>query len=159
MSTDSTKISVGLSRRIRSKFSLNAKITLAACTVLSFIGIWDLIARMEHRNAKVDKSAPAPDLRTHPQRIPFTPAPWPTIPPLSEIPPIPTLAPTSTTWAQFIQAGQVPNSDGAGETIIQLAPLPMLAPLPTLAPLPDIPEPPSLSPLPAFVTNNHSGGS
>ena len=72
-------------KRKRVKFTTSAKVTLAAMSVMGFIGGWDLIARLESSDAQAGPQIPddlLPALRpvTEPA---ITPTPWPTIPPLA----------------------------------------------------------------------------
>jgi hypothetical protein len=149
-------------KRKRAAFTGSAKVTLAALSVLGFIGGWDVIARLDHHK-EAQASEPVPVSPAANARVLAQPIPWPTIPPLPELSPIPTLVPTLTT------AGQRGDSLAAAQpgqqiapAAIQIAPLPTLAPLPALAPLPTLPAPPPPPP-PAPVWNggggNQSGGS
>ncbi len=136
-------------RKRPQKFTNSARVTLATLSVLSFIGGWNLIGRLEQAEAQTNEpSAPPPPT---PTSLRSTPTPWPTILPLADIPAVPTLLPTLTTSGQ-----QKIDMPAVEVSPINLAPLPALAPLPTLAPLPQMPVPP---PPPPPVVNNHSGGS
>ncbi len=154
-------------RRKQSKFTGSAKITLATLSVATFIGGWNLIARVESKDAQASEPAPVP--------LPPTPFPasnlsapiptsWPTIPPLATLPPIPTLVPTFTSQ-QPASVAQLENQTGGPAANVelapvQIAPLPTLIPLPTLAPLPSIPAPPPPPPpVPVWNGSNSSGGS
>lgn len=156
MNSDVTRISPG--RKNRRKFTTSTKVTVTALSVLSFIGGWDLIARLENQDAQADAlpSTPAPALSPTAISLPATP--WPTIPPLAELPPIPTLLPTLTTFGQIDASIQPLRGGDSSVGRIELAPLPVLAPLPTLAPLPPMPAPPP-PPAPAGGGGNRSGGS
>jgi hypothetical protein len=151
-------------KRKRAKFTNSTKVTLAALSVMGFIGGWDFIARLDS-NKEAQASSPNAGnlpLASSPAAEPIIrPTPWPTVPPLAELAPIPTLVPTRTI------DGQVPGS--LGDTLAvrqdnapaQIAPIPTLAALPTLAPLPTLPPPPPPPP-PAPTWNgggNFSGGS
>ena len=151
-------------KRNRATFTTSAKVTVAALSVMGFIGGWDLIARLD-RGQEAQASgnlSPASPPATEPIIIP---TPWPTIPPLAELPPIPTLAPSRITAEQMAS----PQPGSQGDTLAvpqdsapaQLAPVPTLAPLPALSPLPTLPPPPPPpAPAPAWSGNgNFSGGS
>lgn len=150
-------------KRKRAAFTGSAKVTLAALSVLGFIGGWDVLARLD-QNKTAQASEPAPVSPASNARVLVQPTPWPTIPPLPELSPIPTLLPTLTTAGQpgdslaAVQSGQ-PIAPAA----IQIAPAPTLAPLPALAPLPTLPAPPPPPPPPVWTDNggggNQSGGS
>ena len=155
------------SKRKRTKFSGNAKITLAAVSMIGFVGGWNLIARLEHEEAQANEPQPFnPEPVLQPASLAPTSTPWPAIPPLPELSPIPKLRPTLTT----AQLGDTLTPSQQGDTLkplldpvaVQVAPLPTLAPPPPLAPLPPLPEPPPPPP-PAPAWNggggNHSGGS
>jgi hypothetical protein len=154
--TNITKIS----KRKPHKFTGRAKMAVAALSILSFVGSWDLIARSD-QNYQAQANKPTPLLPTAYVRPP-TPTPWPAIPSLAEIPPIPTLAPTLTLQYSTLLA----NSE-QGEVLglnpevalFQPAPVPTLVPLPTLAPLPSLPAPPPAPPIVSAGGGNHSGGS
>jgi hypothetical protein len=150
-------------KRKRAKFTNSAKVTLAALSVMGFIGGWDLIARLD-TNREAQASGNLPPASPPANEPVIIPTPWPTIPPLAELPLIPTLAPTHTTAGQM--ASTQPGSQGDTLAIpqdnapAQIAPVPTLAPLPTMAPLPTLPPPPP--PPPAQTWNgggNFSGGS
>jgi hypothetical protein len=159
MSSDLTQISPSHRR----KFTGRARVTLTAVSLMSFLGGWNLIARLENQTAQAG-SIPLkpPSLPT--STLP-TPAAWPTVQPLAEIPPIPTLVPTRTTWPTTgagLQSDQTGQEKFTGAPApVTLAPLPALAPLPTLAPLPPLPAlpPPPPPPAPAGGGGNNSGGS
>ena len=139
-------------KRKRTKFTGGAKVTLAALSVISFVGGWDLIARLDWQEAQASPSEAASTANQLPR-----PTPRPTIAPLTNLPPIPTLPPTQT--ADLSQPVQM-DSAAASEVS---APVPTLTPLPDLAPLPPMPELPPLPPSPVQTWNggngNHSGGS
>lgn len=156
MSTDKTRI-----RRAPPKFTGSARVTLAAFSLIGFVGSWNLIAHVENRQAQANGSSLPTLVPTAPVVIvpTLTPTPWPTIAPLLEFQPVPTL-------------NSVANStiDAAAETAINpvitldIAPI-QVAPLPTMAPLPAIPDmpappppPPPPPPMPAGGWQN-SGGS
>jgi len=126
----------------RTVLTNSAKVTLTAASILSFIGGWNLIARLEHREAQANESDPNSHLPavTMPTSARTSPTRWPTISPLAEVPPIPTLVPTLTPVGQFgtpvRPAGQNESVDGISGVPIQIAPLPTLAPLPELPALP-----------------------
>lgn len=161
MSTDTTIIS----RRKRQEFTVGAKMTLTALTVMGFIGTWNIIARLESQaaaNEVVPEALPAPAQTTVPIRLASTP--WPTIPPLTELPPMPDLNSTLMTFEQ--SPGTVPLEQGAVPAtkplvdLAEIAPIPTLGPLPTLEPIPPFPEIPPLSnPIAATGNGHHSGGS
>jgi hypothetical protein len=143
--------------RKRAKFTGGAKITLAAAGILSFVGGWNLIARVEQKDVQASEPpAPVPGATLPPA----TPTPWPTIPPLVDLPAIPTLVPTLTTAGFPVVESNNPDDENEG---VQAAPLPTLVPLPTLAPLPvlqaPVPPPPPPMPAPSSGSQNQSGGS
>jgi hypothetical protein len=137
--------------RKRVKFTGSARVTLAALSVISFVGGWDLIARLDNQEAQA-----SPKNLNLPQNQSPQPTPWPTIAPLTNLPPIPTLIPTQT-------ASQVAGLPAENTAPMQPVSVPTLAPLPALAPLPPMPELPALPPPVAAQTwngnGNHSGGS
>jgi len=137
-------------KRKQTKFTGGTKVTLAALSVISFVGGWDLIARVDNQKAQAKPSNPV-----SPQNSLPVPTPWPTIAPLSALPPIPTLPPSNTASSPAVQADS--------SAIITENPAPaQLAPIPALAPLPPMPDLPPLPPPPAQTWNgngNHSGGS
>jgi hypothetical protein len=141
--------------RKRAAFTGSAKVTLAALSVLGFIGGWDVIARLDHQK-EAQASEPAPLSPVVNANRLLQPTFWPTIRPLPELSPIPTLAPTLTTARQL---GEALAAGQSGQPIepaaIQFAPVPTLAPLPALAPLPTLPAPP---PPPAPVWTDSGGG-
>jgi hypothetical protein len=163
MRTDTTIIS----RRKRQEFTVGAKVTLTALTVMGFIGTWNIIARMESRAALADEmppeALPAPAQTAIPIRL--TPTPWPTIPALTELPLIPDL--NTEPKAFFGPSPETVQLAGGGvpatETRVdfaQIAPIPTLGPLPALepiAPFPEIPRP--SNPNAAASNGHHSGGS
>jgi|GEM_PF-1681479 len=158
MSKDTTIISS--TRYNRAKFTTSAKLALTAFSVMGFIGGWNMIGRVEKQLNRNDKPAPAPSpsLWPTPTSITVSPTPWPTIQPLTELPPIPTLVPTFTTVGHPAQSGT--QLDTAPSTSVQFVPIPTLAPLPALE-LPTIPPPPP-PPLPPPIPaggGNSSGGS
>lgn len=145
------------------KITPSHKLTMGALGMLTVVGGWNIIGRMESSNSASDsvvEGVPSP----MPTPIPASPTPWPTIQPLSKIPrlefePLPTLA----AWD--------PNLNGKNGTVAEqeatagsfdLAAVPSAAPLPTLAPLPTIPEyvpPPPPPPAPAKVASKPSSNS
>lgn len=144
--------------RKRAKFTGSAKITLAAASILSFVGGWNLIAHIEQKDAQASEPpTPVPS----PTLPPATPTPWPTIPSLADLPAIPTLVPTLTTAGFPII--ETTNPNGGNIEAVQAAPLPTMAPLPTLAPLPVLQAPVPLPPPPPMPVPNgdqhQSGGS
>ena len=62
MSTDTTIIS----RRKRQEFTVGAKMTLTALTVMGFIGTWNIIARLESQAAAAMHCEDLRGLRRHP---------------------------------------------------------------------------------------------
>jgi hypothetical protein len=143
-----TQTIISKTRRKQMKVTTGAKITLTALSLLSFMGGWDLLARLDPRH-QVQASAPAPI----PQRlIRPTPTPWPTVRPLAQRPLIPTLEPILITPPTASLSG---SEQGNGPVLTNDNPI--LAPIPTLAPLPPLPAPPP--PAPSGGGNNHSGGS
>lgn len=157
MSKDVTIISS--TRYNRAKFTTSAKLTLTAFSVMGFIGGWNMIGRMEKQLNPTDEPAPSPSpsLWPTPASLAIPPTPWPTIQPLTELAPIPTLEPAFTNVGQPAQSeAQLDTSTSA---LVQFAPIPTLAPLPALAPLPTIPPPPPPPPPMSAGGGNHSGGS
>lgn len=156
MTSNITKIS----KRKPHKFTGRAKMAVAALSILSFVGSWDLIARSD-QNYQAQASKPTALLPTAYARPP-TPTPWPAIPSLAEIPPIPTLAPTLTLQHSTLLANSE-QGEALGSNpevaLFQPAPVPTLASLPTLAPLPSLPAPPPAPPIVSAGGGNHSGGS
>jgi len=162
MSTDTTIIS----RRKRQEFTVGAKVTLTALTVMGFIGTWNIIARVESRAAPANEmppeALPAPAQAAIPIRL--MPTPWPTIPALTELPPIPDLNSDSIIFGQspgtiLLEGETLPVT----ETMVdfaEIAPIPTLGPLPVLEPIAPFPEiPPQSNPIAAAVNGHHSGGS
>lgn len=137
-------------RRKPAKFTATGKITLTAVSLIGFIGGWNLIAQAENQPAQANEPAFEPTV--HPVIISATATPWPTIAPLAQLPPIPTLAAGAS-----IQAAQ---STLAANPVasVELVPL-QLAPLPTLAPLPAQAAPPPPIPVQPAGNWNSSGGS
>lgn len=157
MSTNVAKIS----RRKQTKLTGGVKVTLAALSVMSFIGGWDLIARLEQtKEAKAGEPdlPPSPAIAVNP-----TPTPWPTIAPLVEFSAIPTLVPTVVgqgTGSASPTGGQEPVTARQDAPAFQVASMPTLVPLPTLAPLPAMPAPPPPPPSSGGGGGGHrSGGS
>ncbi len=145
-------------RKRPAKFTTGARVTLAALSLLSFIGGWNLIARQEAPAAQADDPVLPPTPTPGPAPVAPLPTPWPTLPPLADIPPVPTLIPTRThSSPSGAVRGDVTEKS---EATIKSAPLPALAPLPTLAPLPEMPvAPPPPPPAVNFGGGNQSGGS
>lgn len=144
-------------KRKSSKFSGGAKTTLAALSVISFFGGWNIVAHVDGKNAQAapEPAPPEPVVQTMPAVVP-TSTPWPDIAPLPELPPIPTLAPLATAGqANGIAPAAANPVNLSPQTTMQLAPMPAPAPLPTLAPLPAMPAMPQLPPPPVF---NGGGG-
>jgi hypothetical protein len=159
MSTNVTRIS----RRRPPRLTGGIKATLAALGVITFVGGWNGIARLEQAKeaqASEPSPLPAPLVASNP-----TPTPWPAIPPLPEFPPIPTLAPTPA--GQWVDATSPAGEQGTtlagqNEPAFQVAALPTLAPWPALAPLPSMPAPPPPPPPPPSSSGgggHRSGGS
>jgi hypothetical protein len=147
-----------MKRQKRAKLTHKARATLTAFSLLSFIGGWNVIAHLEKKDNTVSNVNPVPS--PTPTTIRPTPTPWATIPPLVDIPPIPTLLPTRTTTGEGLSTEAVQTNDN--NVVIQAAPLPTMVPLPTLAPIPELPTPPPPpppQPLQQAGGNNHSGGS
>jgi hypothetical protein len=146
-------------KRKRVKFTGGAKVTLAALSMISFVGGWDLIARLDNKEAQA--SPPSPVDAQNQLLLPVA-TPWPTIPPLPNFAPVPTLVPTQTT----AQLSDSPQPQRQGDTLagsanaapLQIAPVPTLVPLPTLAPLPAMPQLPPPPPPPPVQTWNGGGG-
>lgn len=144
-------------KRRPAKFSGGAKITLTALSLFGFVSGWNVIARMEASEAQAGELAATPPSSSPPPVSSLgdtVPTPWPTIPALPELKPVPTLVPTLT------------GNGGLNLTVqpavkVELAPV-QLAPLPTMAPLPPMPEapppPPPPPPMPAGGWQQ-SGGS
>ncbi len=157
------------SKRKPKKFTGSTKVTLAALSMISFIGGWNLIARLEGKETQVPQPTPTPlpptsTLLTRPSAPLPTATPWPAIAPLPSLSPIPALTTAQQLGDQInIPApGMEPASGPAEITPIQIVPLPTLAPLPTMAPLPAISVPPPPPPPVVVWTDgggNHSGGS
>jgi hypothetical protein len=155
-------------KRKRAKFTNSAKVTLAALSVMGFIGGWDLIARLDRikeAEASSSNTVTLPPTSPPAAELIIRPTPWPTITPLPELSAIPTLVPTRTSAGQT--ASTRPSSQGDTLTVrqdkapAQIAPVPTLDPLPTLAPLPTMPPPPPPPPAPTWNggNGNFSGGS
>ena len=132
-------------KRKPKKFTSSGKVTLTALSLLGFFGGWNAIGRMEYRDTPA--AQPSDNANSGPVfALPVsTPTPWPTIAPLADIPPIPTL--------KSEPAMPVGSWEPAtGEIAINTVPTPIsLAPLPTFAPLPPVPSIPELQPLPQPV--------
>jgi hypothetical protein len=148
------------SRRKQTKLTGGVKVTLAALSVMSFIGGWDLIARLERTK---EAKASGPDLPSSSlSAVNPTPTPWPTIAPLPEFAVIPTLVPTLVSQAAGSLSptgSQGSVTAGQNSPVFQIAPLPTPAPLPTLAPLPVMPAPPPPPPPPQPPSSGSGGGS
>jgi len=147
-------------KRKRMKFTGGAKVTLAALSMIGFVGGWDLIARLDKQEAQASPPSPA---GSENRLMEPSPTPWSTIPPLAEIPPIPTLAPAQAAISpgDSLQSNRQ-NDSLASAAPVQMAPVPTLAPLPALAPLPPMPKLPPPPPPPAQTWTgggNSSGGS
>lgn len=155
MSQDATIVS---KRRKPAKFTTSARLTLTAFSVMGFIGGWNMIGRMEKQANPPNEPAPTPSPLPGPTpaSASVSPTPWPTIRPLGQLPPIPTLEPAFTNGGQPAQLGT--QLDTSTSSPVQFAPIPTLAPLPALEPLPTIPAPPPPPPIPAWG-GNQSGGS
>ena len=152
MSTDETRI-----RRAPPKFTGSAKVTLAAFSLIGFVGSWNLIARVEDRQAKANELPPPPLAPAiAPVVIAPMPTPWPTVAPLPELQAIPTLRSVANPAIGAAPATEINPVITLDIAPIQLAPLPTMAPLP---PMPDAPPPPPPPPpMPAGGWQN-SGGS
>ena len=138
-----------LPKRKPKKFSGSAKVTLTAVSLLGFVGGWNVIARLESQ--KAESNPPLDDPATAQVNIlpVSTATPWPTIAPLVDIPPIPTLNPSLTTMKEDLQPVVAGNVTYRGApTSVSLKPLPTFAPLP---PMPTIPAP---APLPQTMPGN-----
>lgn len=138
-------------KKKRTKLTTGGKITLTAFSLMGFIGGWNLIAHLDKPTAQADELPPRP------ASSPVLPAPtpWPTVPPLVDRQPVPTLLPTRT----ILGADQPPVSFKPEVQPVQIAPLPTLAPLPALAPLPELPAAPPPPPPPPVPNQQWSGGS
>ena len=151
MSNDKTVI-----RRAPAKFTGSARVTLAAISLIGFVGGWNLIARVENQEAQADTSPTPPVLPTPSTLAMPTPTPWPAIAPPPELSPVPTLRSIGNSVANL-----VPETAPNPVTSLEIAPV-QVAPLPTMAPLPPVPDapppPPPPPPMPADGWQN-SGGS
>jgi hypothetical protein len=125
--------------RIRqAKLGNGFRATLIAFSLMSFVIIWDLVARRDAAKAISDNSvqtsatvAPKPTL-----------TPWPTLAPIPTMAAIPTLPPIAEgSMAQVASGGKSGTGEVPGAALNISAP-PSLPAMPTLAPLPDMPAPP-----------------
>jgi len=133
---------------------------------MGFIGTWNIIARMESRAAPANEVPPevlpAPAQTAVPLRV--GPTPWPTISPLTELPPIPDLDSGPLIFGQSPGTVQYERERlPTAETMVdfaEFAPIPTLGSLPALEPISPFPEIPPLSnPNAAAGNGHHSGGS
>jgi hypothetical protein len=134
-------------RRSPLKFTASGKITLTAVSLIGFIGGWNMIARLENHPAQ------AAPVNVTPQPV-ITPAAratiWPTIAPLPELSPAPTLA--------LNLSGEIGGLAVNVDQGVKLTPV-ELVPLPTLAPLPELPQAPPPAPVAPAGNWGQSGGS
>jgi hypothetical protein len=131
-------------KRKPKKFTGGAKVTLTALSLLGFFGSWNAIGRMENPEILVTQPPENPNPGPALTLSISTPTPWPTLAPLADIPPIPTLQSNQMTPAGSWQSA---TTDIAAKIVS--AP-PGLEPLPTFAPLPPMPSIPEPQPLPQF---------
>jgi hypothetical protein len=139
-------------RKGQAKLGNGFRATLIAFSLMSFVIIWDLVARRDAAKAISDNSVQAP--ATVAPKPTFTP--WPTLTPIPTMAPIPTLLPTSERSMTQIASG---GKSGAGEVVVptfNVAAPPSLPAMPALAPLPDMPAPP---PPPSGGSSGGGGGS
>ena len=151
MSTDKTRI-----RRAPSKFTGSARVTLAAVSLIGFVGSWNLIAHVENRQAQANEPPPTPVPTIAPVVIAPAPTPWPTIAPLADLQPVPTLRSVTNSAIDSVSETAVNPVISLDIAPIQIAPLPTMAPLPAIPDMPPPPPPPP--PMPAGGWQN-SGGS
>lgn len=146
-------------RRKPKKLTNSARVTMTALSLIGFVGGWNMIGRLESGQAQAEEQPATPALPSPTATMTPSPTAWPTVSPLAEIPPVPTLMPTFTTFEQG--DADVLTREQAGDStapVTNLAPLSIVAPFPTLAPLPDMPTPPPPPPPPVPV-QQQSGGS
>ncbi|MCB0227016.1 MAG: hypothetical protein KDI02_25180, partial [Anaerolineae bacterium] len=74
----------------RRKLTHKTRLALSALSLAGFLGGWNLIGRLENQTVQAEEP-PTPTPSPTPTA---TPTRWPTIIPLSDAPPIPTLRPT-----------------------------------------------------------------
>ncbi len=149
----------------RAKFTNSARITLSALSLLGFVGGWNLIGQLEKEDEALASEPVAPPTPVQASVttnfVPKFPE-WPTISPMTEIAPVPTLIPTRTTLGQidasFTQDSTL-NVEPVLDQIPVAAPVPTLAPLPALAPLPELPSAPLPPPPPPPPVQQQSSGS
>lgn len=130
------------------KFTGGAKVTLTALSLLGFFSGWNVIGRMENKETLAARPSTTPSAGPAFSLPVSTPTPWPTIAPLADIPPIPTL-----------QSGLAKSTGGWQPAPVDIAanivPTPLsLEPLPTFAPLPPMPSIPEPQPLPQVMPAN-----
>lgn len=142
----------------RSKLTNRSRVVLATASLLSFVGGWNLIGRIDNELEQAQPSA-TPLSGSGVPNVSASPTLWPPVPPLVDIPPVPTLLPALTISGQVEAA--LSQAGAPDRTTFQMAPLPTPISLPTLAPLPELPAPPPLPPSPPGWASggNHSGGS
>jgi len=138
------KINKSKPKRKPKKFTGSGKVVVAALSTLTFLGGWNITAQLENQGDPVENTPPVSVAQGNTLPIAVSPTPWPSIAPLAELPPVPTLVSTLTS------ATNTGNNSGSTVTVPEtsnLAPV-QIAPLPTLAPLPDMPALPTPPPLP-----------
>jgi hypothetical protein len=135
-------------KRKPKKFTGVGKITLTALSLLGFFGSWNAIGRMEYQETPAAQPSDNANLKPALASAVSTPKPWPTIAPLADIPPIPTLKSELTTSADQWDPATADIAANSVPAPISLEPLPTFAPLPAM---PSIPEP---QPLPQLVPAN-----
>ena len=135
-------------KRKPKKFTGGAKVTLTALSLLGFFGGWNIIGRMENQETLAAQPSDTPSSGPAYALPVLTPTPWPTIAPLADIPPIPTLQSRLT-----ISGGSW--QPAVADIAVNIVPTPLsLEPLPTFAPLPPMPSMPEPQPLPQLMPAN-----
>jgi hypothetical protein len=147
-------------KRTPAKFTASAKVTVAALSMMGFMGGWNLIARVDSQKSQANAAPPPP------VAVPQNPvAAMPQLPALPPIAPLPEIRPVPTLMPLISPYGDLPAVEAQPIAKLDLAPV-QVAPLPTMASLPPMPDmpppppppPPAPAPLPAGGWQN-SGGS
>jgi hypothetical protein len=140
-------------RKREAKLGNGFRATLIAFSLMSFVIIWDLVARRDAAKAITDNSIQTP--ATVAPKPTFTP--WPTLTPIPTMAPIPTLPPVvEGSMAQVASRGKSGIGEMSTPALNIVAP-PSLPAMPTLAPLPEMPAPPP--PPPSGGGGGGGGGS
>jgi hypothetical protein len=154
-----------MSKGKKRKISKTDKVAIGAISLLGLLGGWNVIGNLENSLSAENMNADKLDAPTR-QAVRPTPKPWPTIPPLSQIPRLDTSSLPTLAAVGLPETGADSSEDlTAVETIerFELSTMPSAAPIPTLAPLPTLPEyvpppPPSMAPSNSSSSNGGGGG-